>query len=231
MSEIYIHHNLGLGDHMMCHGFVRELSKQYSPVYLFCKPVYFDSVSYMYRDDDNIICLAKDDNDAVNYAIEKKLKTYVRIDQMNMHPSLEECLYLQANVPFNKKFKNFKVQRNLEREADFFNKFNVTPNNYIFIHDDPARNQIVNREFIENKDLPIITTNFNHTTNIFDYSLLIECAREIHCIESCFMFVADLLYPDNKQKLAIHRYCKLMPKAEEPHNQKNWTIYAQPTSI
>ena len=52
MKDVYIHHHLGMGDHITCNAIVRNIAKNYDKVYLFYKdlPWHLPNLQYMYRD-------------------------------------------------------------------------------------------------------------------------------------------------------------------------------------
>ena len=54
METVFIHHHLGLGDHIICNGLVREFAKSYN-INLFCKSKNMYNVSVMFADVKNII--------------------------------------------------------------------------------------------------------------------------------------------------------------------------------
>ena len=58
---IYIFSHLGLGDHIICNGIVRYYSEIYEKVFVFVRQHNFSNVSYMYRDNPNIIPIVAGD--------------------------------------------------------------------------------------------------------------------------------------------------------------------------
>ena len=58
MTNIYIYHHLGLGDHINCNGLVRTLLKNKvksnGNLYLLTKTQYNEMISFMYRDEPRI---------------------------------------------------------------------------------------------------------------------------------------------------------------------------------
>src|ERR1700722_18078816 len=100
-SEIYIHHHLGLGDHFMCHGIVKDYLRHYDKVFVFCKPRNETSISFMYNSFPQIKVLPFDDDDAVKYIKEHNITAYTRIGHENLRrnaPTLEDAFYSQAGV-------------------------------------------------------------------------------------------------------------------------------------
>jgi hypothetical protein len=137
--------------------------------------------------------------------------------------SFEKSFYHSMNINYNNKWDKFYVPRNKESELDLFNKFNIKENEYIFIHEDKSRGQIIDRSKIENKNLTIVEVNPSITSNIFNWRYIIENAAEVHCIESCFMYFTDLI--ETNGKLFDHRYTKQTEAITLPINKKNWTIF------
>lgn len=64
MLRILLLHHLGLGDHFMCHGIVREYCKKYEKVGLFAWPRNYVSVSFMFRDLANLTIIEGDEESA-----------------------------------------------------------------------------------------------------------------------------------------------------------------------
>jgi hypothetical protein len=141
--------------------------------------------------------------------------------------TVEKTFYQQAGVPFSKKWESFFVQRDASREFQLFDYFKLTPGEYIFVHDDIPRQQIINVDLFEDKKLPVLRALPEHTNNIFDFCYMIENAKEIHVIESCMMFLIDLMFQNQfkNKKLFIHRYTKSIKPFEYPTNTLDWKIY------
>lgn len=241
MSSIILYHHLGLGDHIICHGIVREYCKKYEKVAIFSKPHNYASVSFMFSDLKNLTILKGDDVFAKKFIFLNKFKLWrfrynkikiVGFKFLNNKSNLtfEQQFYKIADVDFAKKWENFYIPRNLEKELDFLKK--VTPSNgYVFVHEDNARNYTINREKIGSK-FPIFTPQTKFTNNIFDYCTIIEKATEIHVIDSSFMFLIDCLqYENPEQKIFVHRYARRFRKVEDdwtlPILKKNWNIIAK----
>ena len=193
MNELYIYHYLGLGDHIICNGIVRHYAKLYDKIYLFVKDNNFESVKFMYHDLNNIDYIVgtvySDGVDIFVYPYLDK-ENLLRVSYQNPDLPFDESFYFQVGIPFEKRWSDFFVERDEQREMDLFNHFNIN-GEYIFLHDDDDRKIKINREYIENKNLRIITPEKNFTKNIFDYCYLIENAKEIHCIDSSFRLIAD----------------------------------------
>ena len=212
---VYIYQHMGLGDFFMCNGLIRTKIEKSESYTLFVKKIYENTVKQMYSDLSNINFIISDTiSDIINILknISKPNDSYICIGysmpNFGKPVTTEEWFYLQHNVDIENKWLKFKAVRNKDRELDFFNKFNINED-YIFVHDDDDITHPTHRgpKTINNSLLPnnirVIKAIPGLTDNIFDYCLLIENAKEVHCIESCFAYMTDLL---NLNGLYIHEY-------------------------
>lgn len=237
MSSILLYHHLGLGDHIMCHGIVREYCKKYEKVAIFCLPHNFSSVSFMYRDLINLTILECDYDSPKKFLLQKtsqfdklnydeiKIIGYQDLNK-NSDTPLEMQFYQLAGVPFNKKWDSFYIKRDFEKERALFER--VAPRgDYVFVHEDISRGFTINKELI-GKDCAVLSADQGRTNNIIDYCTVIERAKEIHVIDSCFMFLIDFLpYNNPDQKLFIHRYSRENHEWLLPILKKDWHIIIQ----
>src|ERR1035437_8269704 len=129
--------------------------------------------------------------------------TFIRGDK-----KYDEVFYDQVNIPFEKRWSSFYYPRNKGNEdIMYYNFFDRESNpekypmyppwkdktnklKYIFLHDDPNRGRVIDRELIP-RDIEIITPHKKFwDADILDYRPLLEHAYEIHCVNSSF---ADLM--------------------------------------
>jgi hypothetical protein len=225
-EEGHVLTHLGLGDQVTCNGLVRELYKKHPKLYVYSKLKYFYTVEFMYRDLNNLTVLPMEEIGAYNFVTYYGISNFYKIGLLP-GTTVEKGFYQQAGVEFDKKWGSFRVDRDAGREQQMFDHFNLVPKKYIFFHDDIERNQIINSDKVEDKSLPIFRARPEHTNNIFDFCKIIENAREIHVIESCFMFMIDLMFKDalNMPNLFIHRYTKPIQPFEYPTNKLDWKLY------
>jgi hypothetical protein len=230
MASVILHTHQCLGDQLICNGLVREYCKTYDKVAIFCTPQYYESVSFMYRDISNLRIVKGDEGyallfmflnefrrgyDKVKIAGTPYLDPYRDINDLG---PCERDFYIVAGVDPRKKWDSFHVERDAQREENLFRKI-APPSDYVFLHDD-ARFRIDREKVIS---YPIISPVVELTNNIFDYCALIEKAKEIHVIDSSFMYIVDLL-PDFGQKLFIHRYARPNSTWTLPSLKKKWNI-------
>ena len=116
-------------------------------------------------------------------------------------------VYMQAGVnPYYMRSK-FHVERDSEREETLFNHYGLTKGEYIFVHDSPDRKLDDGNRTIEvETDLKIFNPNdtYKEFPNIFDYSLIIENAKEVHCMNSSYPWLVELLRLGKKDTTFFH---------------------------
>lgn len=239
--HILLYYPFGMGDQIICHGIVREYARSYKHVTVLAKDHNYPSVAFMYRDTSNItvleihktpleltetsVILDTPNRDQLTFDLIKIIGlNYLVWDDQSIQ--FEKQLYDIAGVPLMKKWSNFFVERDLKKERVLFKKV-ALKHDYVFVHEDPERKYIINRDLL-NKDLAVITPDKDLTNNIFDYCTLIENAKELHVIDSSFMFLIDCLpYHNPKQKLFVHRYARDNNECLLPILKKDWGILVE----
>ena len=189
---------MGLGDHIICNGLVRHLISSEQAYYMFVKPHNLKSVQFMYKDINNLNYItANDDLSVINFIkLNNVKKDDLILAGFTQHPlakDFDDNFYLQNDVPFEYRWTKFKCDRDLNKEKDLFNKFNIKENEYVFVHDDIYRNYEIDTSHIINKHLPVIKPIKGDTENIFDYCYLMEKSLESHFIDSSFRLAFDSL--------------------------------------
>lgn len=216
-DHIYIHHHLGLGDHIICNGLIRFLANT-STVGLFCKPHNKQSVQCMYSDSKNISVIeVNNDLDAENLG---KIKSqYIRLgiafnNNIPIQMSWDEAFYYQLGIPYTYSWELFKFNKE--------KKQNQIPNKqYAFLCNKGS-------DGIDGIDYSKINTSldlvFSNSGNFFENIDLIEGASEIHCINSAFIHLIDRLDSINiNTKLYYHKNFKLKPFSDFTL-KKHWIV-------
>ena len=199
-DKIYIHHHLGLGDHIICNGLVREFAKTFNQVFLFSKPHNFDNVSFMYKDLDNLIVIEAEDSDAVNYIVSNNLQNYyLRVGHENMVRgyNFDESFYQQVNIDFEKRWDSFFIERDPKSEDIPFIELNPNNEPYALIHNTGSDG--VDRIDYSKIDDSLKQIVIPKKYGFFDFIKLIENAKEIHCIDSSFIHLVNSLNVGNKK--------------------------------
>jgi hypothetical protein len=191
MSLKYIHHHLGLGDHIICNGMVRHFCKKYDNVVIFSYTRYYENVNYMYRDLDNLEIFDFDrEEDAImfvesNTTVKNNLikPGFEKLDSCLDRMTFDEAFYHLAGLDFQIRFDEFYIERDIDRENEVCKTLNPDGEKYIFVHDDASRGFSIDMNKVT-KDHKIIMNDKRF--NVFDYITLIENAEEIHFMQSSF---------------------------------------------
>lgn len=223
--------HMGLGDVILVNGMLRYLAKSYKTVGMPCKENNLLTVRRMFEDMDNLFLLPvvgglkytsaqEDVKQAQMLAKTYKLYGYdyvglgffgnrFREFEQAIHNktmTYEEFFYLEAGVPFEEKWNSFKLNRNPWRELDLFDRFGVSPGQYVFLHDDPDRGRVIDRSILP-PGLPVITPKeMFYRGDILDYGYVMESAKELHMTNSSFADLADFFNLPADQKKCIHLY-------------------------
>lgn len=212
MSLKYIYHHLGLGDHIICNGMIRYFCKKYDNVVIFCKTNYYDNVSYMYRDLNNLEIFNFSDDFGVVEFINQNSNVknnlikpgFENLDSCLDRMTFDEAFYYLAGLDFKIRFDEFYFERDLEKEDEVCKTLNPNNEKYIFVLDDVKRGYSIDMSKVTDK-YKVITNDFRF--GLFDFIKLLENAEEIHTMQTGFL---DLInsYKIDKPKIFRHNYIR-----------------------
>lgn len=216
-SKIYIYHKLGLGDHIIANGLVRQMALQYEQVFVFCKERNLDQVQRMFVDDTKIVPIVyKEDfiknNPQLNYLVLRPKR--------GVGNKFDELMYEMAGVDFSHKWDSFYIERNLPIEKELMDIYGINGDEFAFLHEDKARGYVIN------KGKPQVrTVRPDIRYGIFDYMGILESASEIHCIDSSFLNLIECsgIKQDN---LYFHKYVRIKENTEfgTPSIKRDWRV-------
>lgn len=217
MSLKYIHHHLGLGDHIICNGMVRHFCKKHNNVVLFCYTHYYDNVNYMYRDLDNLEIFNFDkEEDAIifvesNPTVKNSLikPGFENLDSCLDRMTFDEAFYHLAGLDFQIRFDEFYLERDMDREDEVCETLNPDGEKYIFVLDDPKRGYNIDMEKVTD-EYKVIRNDYQF--GMFDYIKLLENAEEIHMMQTGFLDLVNS-YKMDKPKIYRHNYVRNYPAA------------------
>ena len=150
---LYIHQHLGLGDHIICNGLVRNIYQRItSNINLFCKPMYQESVSYMYRDTD-IKIIPLDDHDIGPFLSNIDPKNILRVGHHHIMKyiqgtTFDHAFYKQVGLNFQKRWTDFYIKRDEAKEEELYQKINPPKEIKDFIVKNVATYQIPRQVWI-----------------------------------------------------------------------------------
>jgi len=182
----------------------------------------------MFKDVENLKVVSLESGNFANPESHGEVAQYAKLNNlevlkighefMSHDTNFDKAFYKQFNVDFDNRWTNFKVVRDKEREEKLFRSLNIT-SDYIFVHEDKARGMEINRGI--DTGLRIIRPE-GLSDNLFDYLTLMERAKEIHVIESSFIFLIDSF--DFWVPVFAHRYARNYPANNKPTLKLNWNI-------
>lgn len=239
-KQIQVHHHLGLGDHIICNGLIRELCKHHERVYCYVKEHYLSNVSFMYRDEPRVTLLPVKDSWEVPCNVIKDVDLItIGFDKLDVsHNNFDHSFYKQLGYDPSLRWENFHVEREYHTEQELFRKLNPHNVPYIFIHDDPHRGYVIDPNMVR-KDMKIITASDCFTSgkmkgefrkyNIFHWILVMENATEVHCMDSSFKCLMDSLPNFDRTILFYHSYVRGTNARAVSSTRRRWIIIKQPS--
>lgn len=216
IKEVTIHHHLGLGDHIICNGLVRFLSKLHV-IELFCKNHHLDNIKTMYRDNNKIQILGVN-NDFDAKSIGNTRPQYIRLGctlnrcfptDMNW----AEVFYYQANMPYSYSWQYFYYNKSLNQNT-------VPLEPYAFLCN-RGSDDIDGLDY--SKINPALKKIYSNNGGFFDNIDLIQNAIEIHCINSSYIHLIDRMAISDTTRLVYHKNF-IHKNFSDFILQKNWTI-------
>lgn len=214
----FIYHHLGLGDHFICNGLVRDIIKGQMEPHLFVKHHNVDTVAQMYQDTNLKIVGVKDDSEVLERCARGVSGIQVGFNHLNQFDAFDKQFYRLARVPFEKRWLSFRVNRCEKREKSLIYQLNL-PEKFALLHEDESRGYVIDKNKI---NLPIVKLHPINGFTMIDWLGVADLAAEIHVIDSSFMFLLDSV--ETKVPLYIHRYARSNPDWHLPTLTKNWLI-------
>lgn len=182
---IYIHHHLGLGDHIVCNAIVRKFKKDCGKVRLAVKKHNYFSVKELYRDLDIQYHIVDTDADCIPEYF--KCPT-LRVGFEKCRQDWEKSFYDQVGMDYSERFKGFSIDRDYSREEALEDKLDL-PDEFAFVNRSASTGT---KEIQVETNLPIVELK-PITDSLFDWVGVLCKAKEIHTIDSSiFQLVRQL---------------------------------------
>ena len=219
-SNVYIHHHLGLGDHIVCNGLVNFLAQDRNfNIKLFCKETNAKNIKQMYQDQKNVEII-EIYGDIQAQQIGEQQEHYIRLGvglnsnfASGMEQRWDEVFYEQASIAFTESWTSFSTyvpptQRDIPSKP------------YAFIcnkgsdgHDGIDYTRIGNN----------LEYTYSNQGGFLENINLILNATEIHCINSAYIHLIDRIVVYRQTKLFYHK--NFIRKAYSDFTlKKDWII-------
>ena len=136
-KKIFLHHHLGLGDHIICNGLVNLLSKKYS-ILLITKYRNYGSVRHLYKENKQVRVIPllsfltktihRERKVTLNLGKVFNLNVlFVGFQKNSTSINWDKSFYDQVNIPFKERYREFYVPK-------YKKVINVPENEFRLIH-------------------------------------------------------------------------------------------------
>jgi hypothetical protein len=214
--------HLGLGDMIVLNGMVRAACRASDEVLLFAKRAYVSSVRSLFGDLRNLRlkfveeahefyaddCALLRSAEAMGYRVVTLGDHTGSREWMATDPAWTHALYRHAGLDPRLMYDRFHVVRNEDREQAMLRTVRAAVGDvYVVVHDDPARDLVINRDLLPTGMAVVHVDDPRwRTNNIVDYAAVIDNAMHLHALDSCFMLMADFM--DLRPRKFCHAYCR-----------------------
>jgi len=211
-----------------CNGLIRRLVSEsdYENYYVICKKKNFKTIETMYSDEDKISVVPIEDNadDEMREVAKQFLHikgNIIRIGHENLdqHRNFDESFYEQLGYNIQDKFDWSKISRNKSIENECYNS-EVSNEDYIFVHDMSSVGEF-NLKIETEYDIfkpGQQNASEKYPWCVVDYLKVIENAKEIHCIDSSFLHMIDLI--ETKSPCFFHK----IKNSQFPCLSEKWKV-------
>jgi len=193
MAALTIVHHLGLGDHIMLNGMARYFTEFGFKVHVIVTQFQEETVRFMYRDTNVkvLVTPTKNNQDVRSVVVGSPLPlatyavpddVWAKLTRTGDVTTWAHLPYAQAGVNPDYMRRKFRVDRDPARERALFDSLGLKDGDiYVFEHKDP-----INKDFglVSNGTRIVNPDNASQPYNAFDWLLVIEKAREVHCANS-----------------------------------------------
>jgi hypothetical protein len=213
MENCIILHHLFTGDCFIMYPCICYYAEKYKNIYIFCLERNETFIKQLYSKMNVIITvIPQKEHDKCN------LPYAAPLSYINKYlPTIKDYNLVKTGNSFS---ENGKINRNHERELDFYKKItSIYGKEYIFVHDHrninythKARSVYINKNIInENEHIPVFHPSVNFyndhtenkfymlwdkdliTNNILDFCMILEKATQINIIDSSFVHLCTYL--------------------------------------
>lgn len=228
-----------MGDHLICYGFIKEFANKYDEILLTTKndPRHVDNVKRLYSSIPNVT-ITTEFFELYDVVILTDDEWFNKVRYWYQYPApdipwpydddmiFDRFWYKMAGVDFNKKWDNFYLKRNLDKEKEvYYDIIGLKDNEeFVFIHEDiynKTEDRTINRKYI-NSSIRVISITDYDNVSILDTTYVIEKSKEAHLINSSFRTFIDLMNI-NHNNLYYHKYTRSNP-AEQVAVRLPWKI-------
>lgn len=205
-NVVLIEAHFGLGDNLICLGLIRTIAERNpnTRYHLACLPQYFHSVAWMLQSSKNVFPTVVTSGREARQLANFLNATYqtVGIDNIDIK-RFDESFYEEYDVPFEYRWSKSYAPAGPLSE-DLFKKLNPQGEPYMLICNGDSGNHKYSLKIDNPRQLKMIAI-YPATSNIYDWSKLVENAVEIHSVDTSFFhFVENVLNGKSEKSLYYH---------------------------
>lgn len=213
-KELIISYYVGLGDNFITCGIVNFMSQFFDIVYAPVLEKYHKTVECLYQNNSKVKpCITTPEFcwSDTNYI--KKRYNLGEITELSLHHGgnvneLEKKIYEKAKLPYSVRYDFFDMPTDIPGARKLYKKL-VESKPYCLVSKECSVGQL-NLKIKTN--LPIVYLESGHTENALDFIDIIYGAKEIHCVDTAFYHLIEVM--DVEADLYFHH-------ARYPNDQKH----------
>lgn len=213
---ILLYWHLGLGDAIACAAIVAKLAQENDKVIVPCWDHNEESVKSIFINHPNVIVKSESNKDKIEGSCQIiKLGNYNEEIPQNKGEDFVEWFYRQAGMTLEDKTKYCPIKKAVEVSDQFAIKIP----NFSFAHDDEVRGFNIKRDLVKLKP----SYKPKKDGSILKHCELLSLAKEIHCIDSSFLHLAEALGVTGKK--FYHKYAR--PESTDYNYLKGWEVISE----
>jgi len=215
-----------LGDAIVMSPIVHRLTREAEHLYLPCRISNYSTVGCLYQDYPNITVVPYSDQSQITEFVSSKNLIKINLPDIvitKMHlPGIsvpvdvpiywERQLYEHFDIPFSTRYKEFKMPSAIPGTDQLYDLLTEGNQDYCLFHQQtfhhgPGKINIDLQGWRAACGFPplkIIEITPGITDNLFQFAMLIEKAKEIHCVCSSFFNLVDSMHDRTNARLFFH---------------------------
>jgi hypothetical protein len=218
-DKLYFIGPSSLGDAFVYSAIVHYYAERCNELHYPIIPQYADTLTSLYKDVNNIIPIIFPSDKLQdiylfeqeycnNNCLSKILRPPIYADYSYIFNTYipymwDEQIYTLLELPFEIRYKNFRLPKNLDSANKLYNSLVSNNEKYILVH--TGSSERIDGYAIEiSTDKKVIDLTKPLSNNMLDYVYLIQNAEEIHCVPSAFYCLVDSIYNQTKGNLYYH---------------------------
>lgn len=211
--------NLEMGDNLVLNGLCRHLARKHGELVWVARRTYCSDIARMFSDLPNVRVV-----DGYDYPEAKALVASPSIRMGFFNPESidwrkvqwDQKFYAQAGVDFNERWNSAAFPPGLVPAA--------APSDAVVIHDIPERGIVIDPAKLP----PGAQVRVTRRASFWDWLPEIVSARELHCVDSSYLNLAESLYAAGHLRgtqLVFHSYPKIqLHGSVPPVLRAPWTV-------